>query len=44
AMARLPQGVSVGDEVHVNIRGKSVPAKVCQLPFVRHGRAVEPKT
>ncbi|MCD8504157.1 MAG: glycine cleavage system aminomethyltransferase GcvT [Burkholderiaceae bacterium] len=44
AMARLPQGVSVGDEVHVNIRGKSVPAKVCQLPFVRHGKAVEPKT
>lgn len=44
AMARLPEGVSAGDDVHVNIRGKSVPAKVCQLPFVRHGKAVEPKT
>jgi aminomethyltransferase len=41
AMARLPEGVSVGEDVHVQIRGKSVPAKVCQLPFVRHGKAVE---
>ncbi|UOD50767.1 glycine cleavage system aminomethyltransferase GcvT [Orrella daihaiensis] len=44
AMARLPDGVLVGEDVHVNIRGKSVPAKVCQLPFVRHGKAVEPKS
>ena len=44
AMARLPQGVCAGDDVHVQIRGKSVPAKVCQLPFVRHGKAVEPKS
>lgn len=43
AMARLPMGVAIGDDVHVLIRGKSVPAKVCQLPFVRHGKAVEPK-
>ncbi len=41
AMARLPDGVSVGEAVDVQIRGKSVPAKVCQLPFVRHGKAVE---
>jgi len=41
AMARLPQAVSVGDLVSVIIRGKSVPAKVCRLPFVRHGKAVE---
>lgn len=39
-MARLPGAVAVGDDVHVLIRGKSAPAKVCQLPFVRHGKAV----
>jgi aminomethyltransferase len=41
AMARLPQAVTIGDQVHVIIRGKSVPAKVCRLPFVRHGKAVD---
>lgn len=40
AMARLPESVSIGEQVHVLIRGKSVPAKVCRLPFVRHGKAV----
>ena len=40
AMARLPDAVEVGSQVHVNIRGKSVPAKVCTLPFVRHGKPV----
>ncbi len=44
AMTRLPESVSTGDDVHVIIRGKSVPAKVCQLPFVRHGKAVEPNS
>lgn len=41
AMARLPAQVSVGDSVTVIMRGKSVPAKVCKLPFVRHGQVVE---
>lgn len=41
AMARLPEGVVAGQEVHVIIRGKSVAAKVCRLPFVRHGKAVD---
>lgn len=41
-MARLPEGVLPGDDVHVVIRGKSAPAKVCPLPFVRHGQAVTP--
>lgn len=40
AMARLPEAVEVGSQVHVNIRGKSVPALVCTLPFVRFGQAV----
>jgi len=39
--ARLPAGVAVGDVVHVDIRGKLVPAQVCKLPFVRNGVAVE---
>ncbi|AWB34357.1 glycine cleavage system aminomethyltransferase GcvT [Orrella marina] len=40
AMARLPLEVKAGDEVRVEIRGKSVAAQVCLLPFVRHGKAV----
>ncbi|WP_459615732.1 glycine cleavage system aminomethyltransferase GcvT [Bordetella sp. 2513F-2] len=39
--ARMPAGVRPGDTVHVEIRGKWVPAQVCKLPFVRHGKAVE---
>jgi len=40
AMARVPQAVAMGELVDVMIRAKSVPAKVCRLPFVRHGKAV----
>lgn len=40
-MARLPESVPSGDIVHVVIRGRSVPAKVCRLPFVRHGKQVD---
>ncbi|AEE65688.1 glycine cleavage system T protein [Bordetella pertussis] len=39
--ARMPVGVQPGDAVEVEIRGKWVPALVCKLPFVRHGKAVE---
>ena len=35
---RLPQGVAVGDQVEIDIRGKWVPAEVCKLPFVRNGQ------
>ena len=35
--ARLPLGVTVGDQVEIDIRGKWVPAEVCKLPFVRNG-------
>jgi aminomethyltransferase len=41
-MARLPDGVLPDDDVQIMIRGKSVSAKVCPLPFVRHGKAVSP--
>lgn len=37
---RLPQGVAVGDQVEIDIRGKWVPAVVCKLPFVRNGQVV----
>ncbi|OZI17309.1 MULTISPECIES: glycine cleavage system aminomethyltransferase GcvT [Bordetella] len=41
ALARVPLGVQAGQTVEVDIRGKRVPALVCKLPFVRHGKAVE---
>ncbi|MBV7483587.1 glycine cleavage system aminomethyltransferase GcvT [Bordetella sp. BOR01] len=41
AFARVPLGVEPGQTVEVDIRGKRVPALVCKLPFVRHGKAVE---
>jgi aminomethyltransferase len=41
AFARLPADVRPGDRVEVEIRGKRVPATVCALPFVRHGKAVD---
>ena len=40
AFARVPKGVQAGDRVEIDIRGKRVPATVCKLPFVRHGKAV----
>ena len=38
ALARVPNGVSVGDTVHVEIRGKQLAASVVKLPFVRNGK------
>jgi aminomethyltransferase len=40
ALARLPLGVQIGDEVDVDIRGKRLKAKVTQPVFARHGKAV----
>lgn len=40
AFARVPKGVQAGDRVEIDIRGKRVPATVCKLPFVRHGKPV----
>ena len=38
ALARVPNGVNVGDSVHVEIRGKQLAASVVKLPFVRNGK------
>ena len=38
AMARVPQGVKVGDAVQVDIRGRLVSAQVVKMPFVRNGK------
>ncbi len=38
ALARLPPGVSAGDTVPVEIRGRQLAARVVKPPFVRQGR------
>jgi aminomethyltransferase len=38
ALARVPNGVQVGDTVHVEIRDKKLAATVVKLPFVRNGK------
>jgi aminomethyltransferase len=38
ALARVPNGVNVGDTVHVEIRDKKLAATVVKLPFVRNGK------
>jgi aminomethyltransferase len=40
ALARLPLGVQIGDEVQVDIRGKLLNAKVTKPVFARNGKAV----
>jgi aminomethyltransferase len=40
AMAQLPMQVKLNSFVDVDIRGKRVPAKVIELPFVRHGKII----
>src|SRR5574343_1245502 len=40
ALARLPMGVQIGDEVDVDIRGKLLKAKVTKPVFARNGKAV----
>jgi aminomethyltransferase len=40
ALARLPLGVQIGDEVAVDIRGKALKAKVVKPVFARNGKAV----
>ncbi|PKO39455.1 MAG: glycine cleavage system protein T [Betaproteobacteria bacterium HGW-Betaproteobacteria-6] len=41
ALARLPLGVQIGDEVEVDIRGKALKAKVTKPVFARNGKAVQ---
>ena len=38
ALARVPNGVALGDTVHVEIRDKKLAATVVKLPFVRNGK------
>lgn len=40
ALARVPPGVVPGDTVHVQVRDKSLAARVVKPPFVRHGKAL----
>jgi glycine cleavage system T protein (aminomethyltransferase) len=40
ALARLPTGVQVGDEVEVEIRDKRLRARIVKPNFVRHGKAL----
>jgi len=40
ALARLPLGVAIGDEVEVDIRGRLLKAKVTKPVFARNGKAV----
>ena len=40
ALARLPLGVQIGDNVEVDIRGKLLKAKVTKPVFARNGKAV----
>ena len=40
ALARLPLGVAVGDEVEVEIRDKRLKAKVVKPPFARNGQGL----
>ncbi len=40
ALARVPSGVQIGDQVQVSIRDKMLAAKVVKYPFARNGKAV----
>lgn len=41
AFARLPADQAIGSIVEVEMRGKWLPARVCTLPFVRHGKVID---
>jgi aminomethyltransferase len=40
AVARLPRGTAPGDTVRVQIRDKSLAARVVKPPFVRNGKSL----
>jgi aminomethyltransferase len=40
ALARVPNGVQIGDTVQVEIRDKSLNAKVVKYPFARNGKGL----
>ncbi len=41
-LARLPRGTAPGDMVRVQVRDKSLVARVVKLPFVRNGKSLLP--
>ena len=40
ALARLPAGVAIGEEVEVEVRDRRLRARVVKYPFVRFGKAL----
>jgi aminomethyltransferase len=40
ALARLPRGTAPGDTVRVQVRDKSLAARVVKIPFVRNGKSL----
>ena len=40
ALARVPAGISIGDTVEVDVRGKRMKAAVVKYPFARNGKAL----
>jgi aminomethyltransferase len=40
ALARVPNGVQVGDTVQVAIRDKMLSARVVKYPFARNGKGL----
>jgi aminomethyltransferase len=42
ALARLPAGTAPGSMVQVEVRGRSLEARVAKPPFVRHGKSLLP--
>lgn len=46
ALARLPKadggGPQPGSDVEVDVRGRLLPARIVKVPFVRHGKALNP--
>ena len=39
-LARLPRGTAPGDTVRVQVRDKSLAARVVKIPFVRNGQSL----
>jgi aminomethyltransferase len=39
-LARVPNGVSIGDTVQVEIRDKLLNAQVVKYPFARNGKGL----
>ncbi|PIV47489.1 MAG: glycine cleavage system protein T, partial [Gallionellaceae bacterium CG02_land_8_20_14_3_00_60_115] len=40
ALARVPNGVQIGDSVQVAVRDKMLAARVVKYPFARNGKGL----